>query len=217
MRALHGERKAQKWEAQLAPRGGSASPCIAAQCPIVTGIQASVTVTGPRGAAGAKGVRHWRVYTATDRRCVHCVICMSDICAMVQKSWRKIEREGWGDRVVQRGEVNRGWERREKEIPRGRAGERKVPLLPVGTCLVIQGPLPLFNPPPPPSCPGTALRGPCDPHVISGHTFTVDWSRVGVTSTNLIPISGLAGSAMEETQVTLIPLSSGTDGREMWW
>lgn len=103
-----------------------------------------------------------------------------------------------------------------KEIPRGRAGERKVPLLPVGTCLPIQGPLLLFNLSPL-SPPGTALRGPCDPYVISDHTFAADWSRVGVPSTNPIPISGLAGSAMEEAQVTLIPLSPSTDRRERWW
>ena len=46
----------------------------------------------------------------------------------------------------------------------------------------------------------------------------MDWIGVGVTSTNLIPIIGLDGSAMEEIQATLIPLSPGTDGREMgWW
>lgn len=53
--ALHEGRRTQKWEAHLAPRGGPALPCIATQCPIVVGAQASVTVTRTGAQLEAKG------------------------------------------------------------------------------------------------------------------------------------------------------------------
>jgi hypothetical protein len=46
---------------------------------------------------------------------------------------------------------------------------------------------------------------------------TYCWGRAGVVSSNLIPVTSSASSAMEAKSQHCRPLSSGTDGREKRW